>query len=225
MHLNWLWQSLFARGVAALLALAGAIVLAVLKKRASSWATPALYGLGGFTLIAASIMALSAISALPQQEPVTPETVEISVRTWCDVFGLNIRREPSEAASYFSFVITLQDGSPVTVSRIRERDRYLMFTGKIAVSLDHAAAIAKLSKDQQIRLTDELALELARSQLGFTIIGTPVQGVVLAKSVPIGSSLTEDGFARHVDEIDRGIILAREAIRLALDRSGFIMRQ
>lgn len=224
MHPNWFWQNLLAQWVWWLLTIAGGVVLAILKKRAPSWASPALYGLGGSALIAVVILALGNLSSLPQQERVTPANVEAHVRSWCDALGLAIKRQPVEADSYFSFAVTLNSGNVITVNRIRERDRYIIFRGGVTVSPDHAAIIGKLSDEQRIRLTDELTLELARSKLGFTI-GTPIRRVLLAKSVPIGNGLTEDVFAGYLDEIDSGILLVREAFRLALDRIRLIRPQ
>jgi hypothetical protein len=43
-----------------------------------------------------------------------------------------------------------------------------------ALSPDHQKVLAKLTEDQSAFVTEELSVELARSRMGFTIIGPPV---------------------------------------------------
>ncbi len=82
--------------------------------------------------------------------------------------------------------------------------------------------LAKLTDEQSEFVTEELTLELARSKIGFTILGPPaqkepqIQLVVLSKGVPI-SGLTERVFAEYLDEMDSAMRLSRSATALMLD--------
>jgi len=216
-------QNTLSYVVQALLSLGGAVVLGWLKKRGSLWTTPALYGLAGFLLINGCFITLRLLftPAPKAPEEITIANIETHVRDWADHLRLAVRRGDS-ADAYLVFVISLSNGHEVAVSRNKTRDRYLTFEGAIQVSPEHRDVISHLPADQAAQLMDEVLLEMARSRLNFSLVGRPLQSVHIVKSVPIGNGLTEDVFAASIDEIDGGMFVARESIRLALSHRGLI---
>lgn len=87
------------------------------------------------------------------------------------------------------------------------------------LSPEHQAILSKLTKEQAADVTEEVTLELARSKIGYTITGPPpgqMQTVLLQRSVPITSGLTEATFGGYLDEMDSAISLVRLATTLAL---------
>src|SRR5438093_652453 len=117
--MEWLLQNLVSSVVYAVLALGGGIVLAVLKKRASNWFSPVLYGLCACGLIAISILAFVAFTRIPKEpERITPENIETNIRVWFDHFGISTKRDTNPNA-VFSIIATLDNKTPVQVARLR----------------------------------------------------------------------------------------------------------
>lgn len=214
MDLDWLWKSIFARIVWAVLALVGGAMLTRLKKRGSAWFAPILWGIGGTGLIAATLLALALLLTVPlsTQEHITTDNVEPHIRGWLDAFGVAVKKEASNADSYFILTVTLRNGNPVLISRPKLRDHYLMLQSSINISPEHKAIISKMSPGQLMRLVDQVELEMARSGIGHTLNGPPLESVIITKSVPIGDSLSESVFAGYLDVMDNGMNLARESI-------------
>ncbi|MEK7995251.1 MAG: DUF2299 family protein [Planctomycetota bacterium] len=220
MDLHTVLDSTVGKIIGSLLASAGATMLAWLKRKGWPWATPILYGLGAFSLIISGLIGLQwwlrPIEKPPER--ITSANVEAHIRDWLDAFGLGVQRQEG-SASDLVFAVTLHNNNHVMVSRNRQRDRYITLQGKINVSAEHAAIIAKVPAGQAMRLYDEITLEMARSKVGFAVVTTPpgarVQAVVVTKGLLI-DDLTGDILAKGLDEIDSGMVLAKHTIRLAL---------
>jgi hypothetical protein len=214
---NWLWQAATWDWVLVPL---GGILLAYLRKKNPNWAGVLIYGLGGSAFIALIIFALMGRPMLSRPKPqTTTDNVEANIKTWADDLSLSVQKQTD---NNFSFVvgIGLPSGRMVQVGKPKQRDRYLQFQGNMALGPEHLAFLKKMTLPQMERVSDEINLEMARSKIGFLIVGTPFKGIVVTKGVPITSSLTEDSFAASLDEIDSSMLLAREAIRLAFFHSG-----
>jgi hypothetical protein len=116
----------------------------------------------------------------------------------------------------------LKSGNPIEIRKLKQSPNYLQIQGNLVLSPEHQKMLAKLTEEQSQFVTEELSLELARSKMGFTIMGPPaqtepqIQLVVLSKAVPI-SGLTENEFAEYVNEVDSTIRLSRSATSLMLD--------
>lgn len=117
----------------------------------------------------------------------------------------------------------LKGGNPIEIRRVKRSPTYLQLQSNLVLSPEHKEMLAKLTPEQCALVTEQLSLELARSKIGFTIIGPParkeepqIQLVVLSKAVPI-SGLTESMFAAYMDEMDSAIKLSRTTTALILD--------
>jgi hypothetical protein len=153
----------------------------------------------------------------------TTENVEANLRAWADDFQLGVTKLPSQPDVDFGLAITLKGGNPFEVRKVKQSPGYLQIQSNLVLSPDHQRKLAKLTEEQSAFVTEELSLELARSRIGFTIIGPAVQTepqiqlVLLAKGAPI-SGLTETMFAEYMDEMDSAIRLSRTKTALILDR-------
>lgn len=143
------------------------------------------------------------------------ENVESNVETWADKFSLGIQKQEDVKFS-FVFAISLPSGRTVPVGRPKEQSRYLQFQGNMSIAPEHEAILKSLSAPQLERVIDEINIELARSKIGFAFVTGTVNGIIVTKSVPITNDLTEDSFIASLNEIDSSMLLAREAIRLAM---------
>ena len=197
-----------------------AAVITYLRKTQSTWATPLLYFVLSFMGVFVIAFTLTGKALLLRERPqTTPENVESNIKAWADKFSLGIQKGTDNKFS-FVYSIALPSGRMVLVGRPKEREGYLQFQGNMQLSPEHEAAVKKISSAQQVRISDEISLELARSKIGWAVVGAPFKGIVVSKAIPITSNLTEDSFIASLDEMDSSILLAREAIRLAFLHNG-----
>lgn len=214
-----LYDLLLAAGVAGL--------IAYLKSKQSIWVNPAVYGLSAFAAVLVISYVFVGHALLSKEQPLTTaENVENNIRVWADAFQLGVTKMPSQAEMDFGLVVTMKSGTPVEIRKMKNASAYLQIQCNLALSPDHQKVLAKLTEDQSAFVTEELSVELARSRMGFTIIGPPVQApiqaqpqiqlVVLSKSAPI-SGLTESTFLGYVNEMDSAATLSRSTTALLLD--------
>jgi len=193
-------------------------MLTRLKKMNSPWFLAILGGIIGTGLIASTLLCLRFLLTAPAAtpEPITTENIESHLRDWVDALGLSIKKDTPDASTnvYFEYTVTLHDGIPIDVIRPKDRSHYLALQTAITVSPEHKAVMATWSVDESTRLADELLLELARGKVAYQIVGMPFDSIRIMKSLPISSDLSEDTFAKYLDDIDSQFTLAREEVRL-----------
>jgi hypothetical protein len=221
MQISSFWEGILTSSIVAI----GGTVIGWLRKRNSLWTSPVLYGIGGGTLIAFCIVGIRLLFAPPPPviEPITTENIERHLRIWIDALGVSVKKDSIDANGgvYFEYSLTLHDGVPVGIARPKDRSRYLALQTAVSVSPEHKAVMATWSPEEGTRLVDELLLELARGKVAYQITGQPPQldTIRIEKMVPIGNDLSEDTFARYLDDIDAQFSLAREEIRLLVARN------
>ena len=202
------------------------------KQRGAVWVTPVLYGLGCAALVAAIILAVVGLEAIPTSKPrVTPENVEGQLKTWAENNGLGITKpQIGFPETHFSYVFTLKNGNPVVVMRPKGNPRRLEFHSYLSFSEEHQKAYAGSTKEEQADFLQQISLQLGLAQLGNAIsTATPIQTVPgnvvmpfsaqvqvdVMKGIPI-SELDEETFAHLIDEIDSGISIVRATTALTL---------
>lgn len=89
----------------------------------------------------------------------------------------------------------------------------------LVVSSEHQRILEKFSKEQATRFRDELLLEMARLNVERKVDEPPLKSILLAKLVPMTSSLTEDVFIGHLHAMGNARILAETKLSLALTPS------
>jgi hypothetical protein len=109
----------------------------------------------------------------------------------------------------------------------KEKTLYLEMIATLALSPDNQATLGTLTKDQIASFTDEIAVELNKSRVGFALgVNTlPQTGsattaqtlLVLQKGVPI-NGLTELGFSECTDDINFTAQLVKADTSLILRR-------
>jgi hypothetical protein len=211
---NLLWDFILAAVVAA--------VIAWLKKKKEAWAAPGLYALVSFVAVFVLAFTLVGHPLLSQQTPTTtPENIEANIKTWCDTFSMGMQKQSLDPRTDFMLMITIPDnGRKFLASKFKERPRYLVFEAHVPISGEDQAIVNKFSREQNLFVYHEVRLELSRSSVGFAIadsgMGTPIRELVLVKRIPITNDFTEDKFLTYVYEIDHGIVMAGEAVTLAV---------
>ena len=216
--MDWLWRGLFSNWVAYAVIIGVGAVLTFLRVKRPHWLNAVMYGLGGAALIAVIWVCAAGLAAVPRPLPqTTAENVEARIREWTDTFGLSVRKERAEPGVYFVLVANLRNGTPVYISRAKAMDGYLQLQAALSLSQEHQAIVSRLSKGQALRISQELMQEMARFKIGFSLSGVPLQQIRVTRSVPITASLTEETFARNLDEVDSAVMLAKATVSLALE--------
>jgi hypothetical protein len=214
---DWLLQSLLARVVWEMLLIFGVgTVLGYLKAKMPELAPRILYGLAGATCVATLLFAFTGRAVFSKEPPeTTVDNVEQNVRSWLDWYGVGVTKR-STTDEFFAFSVTMRSGNVLGVARPKDRDRYLIL--RTSLTSDLTSVIDKMNDLQKARLGDEVMLEMARSRATYHW-DPPSGGMDIMKIVPISSALTQDTFASRVEELDAEIELARESVRLSIDRN------
>lgn len=222
--MDWTWFSGVLQGIFGtflydlLLAGVAAALLAYLKAKKETWAGPTLYGLAGFTMVMVIAIAFIGRPLLSKTQPETnPENIEDNIKAWSDDFSLGVQKQQSDDKFYFTYAISLPSGRTVMVGRAKQTGKYLNFQGNLTVAPEHEAILKNLSASQLEHFTDEINMEMARNKTGFALMSGQTRAIVVAKAVPITNNLNEDLFLNSLNEIDTSILVAREAVRLALE--------
>lgn len=118
--------------------------------------------------------------------------------------------------AFFALTVILKNGIPIVVVRPKALDRYIVFQSTLKVSPEHKVLLHELTEEQRGRLSEELALEIARSKAGFAITD-PLETITLTRRIALTSGLTEEAFMARLDEVEADFVLARETFRLVLD--------
>jgi len=213
-------------------------MLALLKKRGSSWFVPMLWALVGFALVSvglaglygirtssklstnvsANTSVLSAIaksqSELSQRLPppaVTPENAESKIRGWLEGFGYGLRRVEDPKAYWEVEVTSSSNNVKFLIARSRKLDRYVLLQAGVIFEGDKR--IAMLSRERTDRLVRALRAEMLRFRIDYEGIQSPLKRINLTTRIPITDQLTEDTFMGRVDEITFAQLLAVETVQ------------
>ncbi|HXX20776.1 MAG TPA: DUF2299 family protein [Candidatus Acidoferrum sp.] len=222
--MDWkaIWQGLLSNLLSAFIIAGGGIALAYLEATHSRWAAPLLFGLGGSAIVSLLIFSLTGRPPFSRKQPqTTVDNVEANIRAWLDYFGLGVQKR-TEPDAHFAFIITCRSGMGLYVARFKARDRYIVFGSNIEISAEHRQILTQLSKEKSGRIAEELALELARTGVGYSLEIQPdgtMTKISLQRAIPITPSLTEDTFIAHTDQMESNAQVAREVVRLAVDNA------
>jgi len=214
------FQGLAANIVSAILILGAGAVLTILQATHSRWAEPTLYGMAGICLMAIIIFAFTGRPILSKKQPqTTVENVESNIRAWLDYFGLGVQKRV-EPEAHFAFLVTCRSGIGLFVARPKARDHYVVFGSNIELAAEHRDVLAHLPKEKSGRILEEIALELAKTGVGYNLEIQPdgtLTKISLQRTVPITSGLNQDTFIGYVDQLESNTQVAREAVRLSVD--------
>lgn len=211
---NLIWDFVLAAVVAA--------VVTWLKSKQSKWATPVLYGISSFAAILVISFVLVGHGLLSREQPQTNmENIEENLKAWTNTYSMGIQKQ-SDDKFFFTYKVTLQNGTLVWVGRPKDKNKYLNFQSVIMLSPEHNALAEKLTQQQLERVTDYINVEMAKSGMGFAFVRLPSRGMFIARGVPISSNLTETTFIDTLDEMDRGVLLCKETLKIALERESIV---
>lgn len=207
-----------------LLAAVVAGLIAWLKSKQSSWASPVLYGLGAFTLVLLiSYTLLGHGLLLKPAESITPENSEEHIKRWAEELGLGITKGPKIGDTYFSYVVTLKSGNPIGIMRAVALPGFLQFQSSLFLAPEQQAELRTMTQERVQSVMQELTVQLALSKVGYTMVGIDtthlMQTIILSKSIPISGNLTEGSFASSLDELDSAVGLVRATLALSIKRN------
>lgn len=213
---DWFWQGLLTNWLSALITLGVGLMLAYFKKKGSRWVTPILLGLFGMALICIILWAFMAITKLQQEpEPITQENIERNIRTWLDNFAFSTRKEDDPQA-FFRLIATTQTNRPITITRLKSLDRYVIVATALTLSPQHKAVFDKLSQEDKGLLLLGIRGEMAKLKIGYVIDNT--SNISLLRRLPITSGLTEGNLMTTIDEVDGAFVIAEQFLIMNLNQ-------
>ena len=222
-------QGIVTSILATLLCFGGATMLTWIKTRWPQYGDLVRYWLASAASLAVLWFAMTGyVPFSKRQLQITPDNIEANLKAWFENVGLPFTKA-NLPDTYFSYAITTRTGTPIQVSRMtKDKPAYLQFASTLMMSPEHQAMMGTLTKDQIETATEEIALELAKTRVGFAIAsmnlpqtGTNATGqtaIILQKSAPI-AGFSESSLGDYVDDMEFTVTLVRATTSLALRRA------
>jgi hypothetical protein len=150
------------------------------------------------------------------EDKTTTNNIEVRVRDWLDEFNVTARRVSGETSTvFFQFDATLPSGTNLTISRLKERPRLLVVSGRLVATDEQRSQISSLPRQAQERLFLLVQRELAAAGFGNRINIRDGQVAILG-SQPIARDFDANRFSEAVDKVENGILVARAALILGI---------
>lgn len=217
MHLpDWLWQGI----ITSVLATGACIVLAVLRKRLSPWASPLLYGLGGLACVivcSASFYVSHSVSKLTGVQAdslIDIDHIDQSVRNWMDSAGLTVTRWVPKT-SVWAYQVIMPSKRHFMVSQGNRESKYILIDGNDVFAGEVGSALSHLDRRGHDIVVYGLTLELGRFDIGSDIDADTLR-TVLQSRVPISISTTREQFISRLEAIDRASGNAEEFVAMQI---------
>jgi hypothetical protein len=171
----------------------------------------------GYALLCAIVAGFWVIRALRfKQLEVAGDKLEPTLRRWLEDFGQNVKTA-SDAAWDFGLLTTLPDGESIYVVLMKEHRRSITFLANLNISPEHQAILKAMPGTYFEKLAQEVVLKVFLAKMVLAI-RTRLSEVSLFAQLAI-TDLTEDGFFKHMDDMDNAILLARKIILLGVERA------
>jgi hypothetical protein len=204
----------------------GGILLTLIRHAHPELATLILYGLAGAALIGVLLYVSRGRPLFSLRERVTSKNIEGCVKAWAEALGIGMTNPDQKLPDvFFGLQITLKNGNPVAVMRLKLKPQNLQMQSHLIFSPEHQVAIAKLPVSTIDNLVNMLHFELSRAKIVHTIaipvaaggIKVPQSTIItISNAVPINDDLNSSKFAECLDEIDYGFGLVRSTVEMFL---------
>lgn len=117
------------------------------------------------------------------------ERVDKTIRDWLDEPSFQFQRR-TNTECLFQFVVTDEQGRPITVSRTKSKPSQLALTTAITLADEHRQKYETLSDNEKEKITHDLRIEMARYRIGYSGINRGLERVVLCDVVLLDNALT-----------------------------------
>jgi hypothetical protein len=182
-----------------------------------SWLSMVLWGMIGYSLLSAIVVAFWGARALRfKQLEVAGDNLEPSLRRWLEDSGQNVKTA-SDTAWDFGLLTALPDGETIHVVLMKEHRRFITFRANLDISPEHQAILKAMPGTYFEKLAQEVVLKVFLAKMVLAIRAR-LSEVSLFSQLAI-TDLTEDTFFKHIDDMGNAILLARKIILLGVERA------
>jgi hypothetical protein len=188
-----------------------------LREEELSWLSMVLWGMIGYSLLSAIVVAFWGARALRfKQLEVAGDNLEPSLRRWLEDSGQNVKTA-SDTAWDFGLLTALPDGETIHVVLMKEHRRFITFRANLDISPEHQAILKAMPGTYFEKLAQEVVLKVFLAKMVLAIRAR-LSEVSLFSQLAI-TDLTEDTFFKHIDDMGNAILLARKIILLGVERA------
>ena len=144
---------------------------------------------------------------------------EKTIRDWLDdpLFKFQRKDDPKYL---FMFVVTDEQGRPITISRKISKPAQLHLATAITLGKEHIKTYETLSYYEKEKILYNLRIEMARYGIGYSGIEMELKRVVLTDTVLLDDSLTEFYLKQRIFYVTGAFILYGQRISQQLMSSG-----
>lgn len=185
------------------------------KMKAHRLLSPFLYALAASALMAILLFAVNAQRSFvsDQSSKTSIDNVESRLRGWLDSFGLTVqKRNDTTATEFFRYGIVMTNGDRIDITRLRERDRYIVLYSHIVFP---QSEWSKFTPAQLQQVSGAISLELARARVGYTST-KPHSDWLLEKRIPISPTLSEGELIAAIDGMDSAMVSVQAIAAMTL---------
>jgi hypothetical protein len=203
----------------ALLAL-GVLVFGLLRRYKASFAPIAAYGFLGGIGVAVLIICFTG-RPLFSPSPTDTSNIEGRIKAWAEMQGMAIQSMGVEKPA-FQYRLTFVNGHVVDVMHDETKiPGYIQFHTQVFFPPEIGDAMRKLSIDDRKSVSEEVELELSRSDLEPTFLSGGGSPLLPVEYVDFGDTIPLDGFRRsdfsaEAEKFDNAILGASAAFPLAI---------
>ena len=199
MFKNWFAQGIITNIAWTLGIALGGVVVAVLARYASPWATPTLYGLGASATLAVIVGAARFGFLKPKRTTVRPGNASSVVRDWLDKANIAVQNTPLDGW-VFNYTATI-DGRKIFIGQEGKNRAYLTVSTNLTFTDDDNRSFAATQGgiDGIVRA---LRIALSAAKVLYSGIDNPLKQIIITKRVFISDGLLEHELDAVILEVE-----------------------
>jgi hypothetical protein len=219
--MDWLWQGLFTNGVWWLLFIAGAAMVAIIRRKWPIIASSVMYGLGALACLSVVYFTFTGRSVF-SAPPTSSSNIEAYLKKWITSSGLGVQQVPSPSPNFdFAYNVTTKMGNSILIFRdIKGKPEYLQLQISFMVSPEYQKTLAHLTPEQANNALQETMIEIFRRNAAFTIEGKDqnhIEKITIIRGYEI-SGITESQLFYAMDDIEATMEIAHSQFALEVGR-------
>lgn len=206
----------------------GVVVCVVISVGAGIWARFSRLDLDGLYIFLIVIGALGVSAVIVNQldgfvqrrrKPLFEQTsrqIDSTLRDWIYRGSFSLRENTQEGFE-FAFVVRDTQERPIFVGKPNDRDEILLQT-VLSLNPNETEKVQKLDEEIKRKLISELRISLARHQVQYLGLETPMTKIGIVEIMLLDESFTRDVFMDRIDKVRYALVMVRELLGPVLDR-------
>lgn len=220
-----LLQNWVAQLIAWVVIVGGSAMLAWAKSKEWRYVQPTFYGIMTFAMLATAFVVITRIPQMPKDiaghikgtaGEVTPQEIQVKVRSWLDVTGYSITTAKTAPSYYFNYEV-MAKGYGFNVFSPKGEKKIIGFTTTMRLAKDSLDHLRRLKLGQQDIVLATLKTELIKYKIQYHDLMPPLDKVQLTHVLPYDDTLTERVFYDALFHFEGSMLLFAQVLTRELN--------